>query len=214
VNVGNGWIQIDGTDVSVAKTVFNGSGRINGLGPSNGTISITAGSLRVGKDFYNALHSWSKTLPQGKKHYGRLIISGGSVDITDQFYNGFGSDPSQSEAILEVIGSRGKITIGGDFTLIPGSTLIAELAGKAHTVICVNGNVALGGAFKVRLSKGYKPTSETWWDIVRVTPSKPGSFNGAFSKLDFSEVGGSKNWKVQYNSDDCVFRVGYIPDAP
>ena len=195
-----------------AKSIYSGSATIKGLGRGCGTINITAGSLRVGSSFFNSHHMWAKPLPQGKKHYGRLTVSGGSVDIAGNFHNGFGFglDTSQVEGVLEVIGAGGTIGIGGNFTQIRGSALVAEVAGKDHTVIRVKGNAALAGVFKVRLAKGYTPENGTWWDIIQANPEKPGALIGTFSKLDFSGVGGPENWQVRYDTDDGVFRVGYV----
>ncbi len=209
---GNGGFHLDGVAVLVAESIRNGSGTIKGLGRGCGTINITAGSLGVGGSFFNSHHMWAKDLPQAKKHLGRLTISGGSVNVTGNFYNGFGPDPSRVEGVLEVVGAGGKIAIGEDFTQIQGSTLVAELAGKDHTVIRVKGNVTLGGVFKVRLAKGYTPPNGTWWDIIQADPDKPGSPIGTFSKLDFSATPDPGSWKVRYDTDDCVFRVGYVPE--
>jgi len=210
-NSGNGELHVDGAAVSV-ESVYNGSATIKGLGRGDGTIKVTAGSFRVAGSFFNSHHMWAKALPQGEKHRGHLIVSGGSVSIGADFYNGFGSglDASQVEGVLEVIGAGGRISIEKDFLQIQGSTLVAELAGKDHTVLRVNGNAALAGAFKVRLAEGYTPANGTWWDIVRTRPDKPGALIGTFSKLDFSAVGGPENWKVRYDTDDGAFRVGYF----
>ena len=210
-DVGNGELRLDGAVVS-AKSICTGSATIKGLGRGCGTIYITAGSLHVTDSFFNSHHMWAKALPQGKKHCGHLIVSGGSVDIAGDFHNGFGSGPdtSQVEGILEIIGAGGQISIGGNFTQIQGSTLLAELAARDHTVVRVKGNVALAGIFRVRLAKGYTQVPGTWWDIIQTNPDKPGALIGTFSKLDFSAVGGPENWKVRYDTDDGVFRVGYL----
>lgn len=210
-NSGNGEFHLDGATVS-AKSICNGSATIKGLGRGCGLINITAGSLSVTGSFFNSHHMWAKPLPKGKKHHGRLTVSGGSVEVAGNFHNGFcsGIDTSQVEGILEVIGAGGTIGIGGNFTQIQGSTLLAELAGKDHTVIRVNGNVALAGVFKVRLAKDYAPANGTCWDIIQANPDKPGALIGTFSTLDFSAVGGAKNWQVRYDTDDGVFRVGYF----
>jgi len=210
-NSGNGQFHLDGAAVS-AKSVCNGSATIKGLGRGCGMIKMTAGSLRVAGSFFNSHHMWAKALPQGKRHCGHLTVSGGRVDIAGDFHNGFGSglDASQVEGILEVIGAAGRIAIGGDFIQIQGSTLVAELAGKDHTVIRVNGNATLAGAFKVRLAKGYRPANGTSWDIIRTNPERPGALIGTFSKLDFSAVDGPEHWKVRYDTDDGTFRVTYF----
>jgi len=208
-NNGNGEFHLDGAAVS-AETICNGSATIKGLGRGCGTINVTAGSLRVTGSFFNSHHMWAKDLPPGKKHYGHLTISGGSVDIAGNLHNGFGYglDTSQVEGVLEIVGGGSKIDIGGNFTQIQGSTLVAELAGKEHTVIRAQGNVALAGVFKIRLGKGYKPANGTWWDIIQANPDKPGALIGTFSKLDFSAAGGPENWRVRYDTDEGVFRVG------
>ena len=208
-NNGNGEFYLDGAVVS-AKSICNGSATIKGLGRGCGMINITAGSLRVTGSFFNSHHMWAKALPQGRKHCGHLTVSGGRVDIVGNFHNGFGAglDTSQVEGVLEIIGAASRIGIGGNFTQIQGSTLVADLTGKDHTAIRVNGNVALAGVFKVRLAKGYTPANGTWWEIIQTNPDKPGTLNGTFSTLDFSAAGGPENWQVRYDTDDGVFRIG------
>jgi hypothetical protein len=210
-NSGNGELHVDGAVVS-AESILNGSATIKGLGRGCGTIKVTAGSLRVADSFFNSHHMWAEALPQGERHRGHLIVSGGSVTIGGDFHNGFGSrlDTSQVEGVLEVVGAGGTININKDFIQVQGSALVVELAGKDHTVIRVDGNAALAGAFKVRLAEGYTPASGTWWDIIRTRPDRPGALIGTFSELDFSGVGGPQNWKVRYDTDDGAFRVGYF----
>ncbi|HJN13887.1 MAG TPA: hypothetical protein QGH10_00275 [Armatimonadota bacterium] len=210
-NSGNGELHVDGAAVSV-ESVYSGSGTIEGLGRGHGAIRVTAGSLRVAGDFFNSHHMWAAALPPGERHRGHLVVSGGNVSIGGDLHNGYGSglDTSQVEGVLEVIGAGGTVSIEKDLIQVGGSILVAELAGKDHAVIQVNGNAALAGCFKVRLAEGYTPASGTWWDIVQTGPDRPGALTGTFSKLDFSAVGGPENWKVRYDTDDGAFRVRYV----
>ena len=205
---GKGTVTIAGVDGSVGQVVYNGPGKIKGTAPGHGEIAVSGGNLRVNGNFFNAHHMWSKPLPEGQKHCGRLTVSGGEVNVAGNFYNGFGPDVSQVQGVLEIVGAKGRMTVEGDFVQIGDSTLVAELSGPKHTVIRVLGNAKLAGTLKVRLAKGYTPQPETWWNILQGSVGSP---IGTFAALDFTEAGGADGWRVEYDTDERVVRLGYCP---
>lgn len=153
--------------------VKNGSGVLilNGQSSFSGSTTVNDGSLIVGGD---------------TAHSSALLAGAVAVKVGATL-GGHGQVGSVTDAgILSPGHSIGTLTVNGDYTALPGSTLLAQVDAQGQSdLVNVTGRAALqGGTVLVQAAPGNYALSTTY-TLIRATQGVTGRFNGVTDNLAF-----------------------------
>ncbi len=197
---GVGVLNINGAAVTLLD-VHSGRGG-SATYASKGTVAITAGSLNC-RNFYNGNSAGTLTAASNEALFA---VSGGTVDVSQGYYNGFSRTVGDSKVFptTRVIGSNATFRVRGDYASITNARLEVVLTGPEHTAIRVDGNVALNGTFSVETNGIYKVKGGDSWDIIVADADGVGAntLSGTFKIVNFSKVQQLGNWKLKYDVDN------------
>lgn len=167
---------------------------------SKGTVTLSAGSLYC-RNYY--LGNSGNVLTAGTNE-GLLEVSGGTFDVSSNYYNGFFRTTGSQKVYptTKITGPNATFRVHGSYASLSNATLVAVLTGPNHTAIRVDGSVALDGTLKIATNGLYLPPPGSTWDLI-VADASGGTTNalgGTFRAVDLSGVASVGAWRVKYDT--------------
>jgi hypothetical protein len=226
-NTGTGFISnaLDGSidilcDHSLSSPIsFENLGTITKINGRTGTTTI-AGQLKNSGRIALSSGNLSCGLPL-RQNVGQLELQGGSLFTPELQLNGgelsgpgtVNGNVTVATASIQLGGaSATALTINGNLTLQPTTTLASKLAGPLaaeHGQLIVTGTASLDGLISVALTNGYTPTRGEHFRILEAS-----SRSGAFSNTLFPPVPTDMEYFVGYTAQhaDIVCGVASLAD--
>lgn len=107
--------------------------------------------------------------------------------------------------------SPGTLNIEGDLTLLPGSSVVLELAGTTSglfDVLNVTGNFVAGGTLQIELIDGFTPNPTDVFDFLNAD-----SFEGSFANIISPTFGNGQTLRVNFGPNGATLSAVPLPAA-
>ena len=176
----SGTFEVTASDLSVAATSIEANPGM--------TVNVTNGALNVASDgFYNAIGS-SLSVANASTNEGQINAIGAGLEFTGGLTNNgdlnlintliVGSVVNTLTSSSTLVGSN---SVSGDYTQAAGDALFIDLGGTlagAFDTLTIGGDATLAGDLNVSLDPGFSLSPGDTFQIVDVTGSTSGTFNG------------------------------------